>query len=134
MSRPIKEQDRFIYRPVYLSDLKAIVKLYREQLSDGRYSYHSEELTADFGIPLNVVEYNKKAIAYSAICLDEEQQAHITLVLDKTCADDAVATALEACSLHACRSSHLFMDEEEHFETDKIRHAIQTLTSWLNKC
>lgn len=134
MSRQTREQDQFIYRPVYLSDLKSIVKLYREQQPDGRYSYRGESLDADFGIPLNIVEYNKKTVAYSAICLDEKQQASIRLVLDKTCADEAVASTLEERSLYACRHAHLFMDEEEHFETDKIRHAIRTLTDWLNKC
>lgn len=134
MTIPMYEQDQLTYRPVYLSDLKAIVNLYREQAPDGRYQYRQQQVAEDFGIPLNVVEHNKKTIAYSAICLNAEQEAHIELVLDKELGNETIARELELHSLNACRHAHLFMDEGDHFEIDKIRHATKTLIDWLNKC
>ncbi|WP_316838610.1 hypothetical protein [Pedobacter gandavensis] len=127
----MKEQDpkcnHIEFRKVYLSDLNALIRLYKNQGQNQQSAVH--QLTANFGLPLSVALNNKEVIGFAFASFNELDELML--------------------STHTLSSRDAFIDQKLKAEAEITLHttftglkqdhtplkiAIEQLVSWLNTC
>ena len=121
------------FREVYLSDLNAIVQLYRKNQSLKKVgSAVKNKLAADFGLPIGVAEQDKKIVAYSVVNLTSSGEAVITVQADTDFETAGINEQLNSFSAHLRANKSL---QNNTVVSDRaVQHEIDRFIDWLNQC
>ena len=131
-------QHQIKFRPVYLSDLKPIRKVYwdhedHEAIPTNNFKAH-KEIGFDFGIPLNLAEQDGKVIAYSFLNLTKNQEVQLKVFVDKNYKEEDIKKSLEAYSKSGNTNVYIDGSPNQLSDVPGIGNAISTLVNWLNSC
>ncbi|WP_286927607.1 hypothetical protein [Flavobacterium sp. UBA4197] len=121
------------FREVYLSDLNAIVQLYRKNQSLKKVgSAVKNKLAADFGLPIGVAEQDKKIVAYSVVKLTSSGEAVITVQADTDFKTAGINEQLNSFSVHL--RSNKSLQNNTVVSERAVQQEIDRFIDWLNQC
>jgi hypothetical protein len=129
-------RDSMMFRPVYLSDLKPIKKVYWEHECGKGCTMQgtNEAIGMNFGIPLNLAEVDGKVIAYSFLNLTENAEPRLHVFVDKDYKEEEIQKSLEQYSSGGNTNAYIDGSPDQLSDIPGIENAIKTLVGWLNKC
>ncbi|WP_316823116.1 hypothetical protein [Pedobacter gandavensis] len=127
----MKEQEtnysQIQFRKVYLSDLNALIRLYKNQGQNQQPTVH--QLTENFGLPLSIALNGEEIIGFAFASinqLDELMLSTHTLSVADAFIDQKLKSQAEV-TLHTTFTGL----KQDH---TPLKIAIEQLVSWLNTC
>lgn len=137
MVTPANDQKDLKFREVYLSDLSPIISLYRKtevQHPHAAAAAAAGKLDTHFGLPLNVVEWNKKIVAYSFVSISETEQAEVKWRIDQEFKETSLETQLSDFAAKRYQATAENPARKNLSDPKSIRNSINRLVDWLNNC
>lgn len=127
----IKEVDEFKLENFYLSELSAVVSLYKQHIGKC-YSQDKDEmktcLTPQFGLPLAVIIKARQVIGYAAAIITPLNKIELNCIFYPEFQNEEFRVRLE---LKAKRNLMQIFGEDDQ-SLDKLKSAIERLVYWLN--
>jgi hypothetical protein len=134
MATPTNDQKDLNFRDVYLSDLSPIISLYRKTAVQHPHIAAADKLDVHFGLPLNVVEQNKKIVAYSFVSISETEQAEVRWRIDQEFKETSLETQLSDFAAKRYQAKAENQTGKDLSDPQSIRNSINRLVDWLNNC
>jgi hypothetical protein len=134
MAAQKNDSKEFKFRGVYLADLKPIKALYHGTECNDKKVIPGDQLTEQFGIPLNLVEWDKKVIAYSFVNIDTDTRPRIQLRIAKEFKSMNIAEQLTDFTMKHHEGAYGLSGGVAFSDTKSIENAIRTFVDWMNQC
>ena len=109
------------YHPVYLSGLRPLMRIYREQCS------RLDFLNTDFGLPLVQVSYHDEVVAFATAGISPAGVLSIRQFSKAGFDSEEIRTSLEQ---QATQELQLVLGAVQ--DTTRIQQQIERLVDWLN--
>ncbi|MBE9602318.1 hypothetical protein [Pedobacter sp. MC2016-24] len=122
------------FRGVYLGDLKSIKALYLGNESTKNQMICENELNEQFGIPLNVVEWNKRIIAYSFVNVDAQTKPRIQLRIAEEFSAMNIAAQLTDFTIRSHEGVYGLNGGDAFSDTKSVQNSIRSFVDWMNQC
>lgn len=122
------------FRGVYLADLKSIKAIYFGNESTKNQMICENELNEQFGIPLNVVEWNKRIIAYSFVNVDAQTKPRIQLRIADEFSAMNIAAQLTDFTIKSHKGVYGINGGDAFSDTKSMQNSIRSFVDWMNQC
>jgi|GEM_PF-3518770 len=121
------------YRKVYLSDLSAVLDIYKgtqTQTLDGEHPALIEKLTTQFGLPLAIAECGNELIGFTSAKMNDLEEIEFTSYYKYGIGQTQIQPNLEQMAINTFNSTF----NNGTGAGKKLKYAAQRLAEWLNKC
>ena len=122
------------FRGVYLTDLKSIKALYFGNENIENQAISEKELNEQFGIPLNVAEWNKRIIAYSFVNVDAQTKPRIQLRIAEEFSAMNIADQLTDFTIRSHEGVYGLNGGDAFSDTKSVQNSIRSFVDWMNQC
>lgn len=122
------------FRGVFLSDLKPIKALYIDSEHNTNDETSEHKLDEQFGIPLNLVEWNQKIIAYSFVYIDAETRPTIQLKIAKEFKSMNLDDQLTDFTMKSHEGAYGLNGGQAFSDTRGVQNSIRSFVDWMNQC
>ena len=134
MERQSSQLKDLKFREVCLSDLRSIMALYQENKSDNIHADSALELTEHFGLPLYLLEIEKRLIGYSFVTVNRYGQSEIHLQIDKEFEKKKIGEKLLQYTVQSRHEVFRLNDRPAFSDIAGIKRSVAALVRWLNLC
>lgn len=134
MAAQKNDPKEFKFRGVYLSDLKPIKALYIDSKHNANGEISEYKLDEQFGIPLNLVEWNKEIIAYSFVLIDTETKPRIKLKIAQEFKSMNLDDQLTDFTMKSHEGAYGLNGGQAFSDIRSIQNSIRSFVDWMNQC
>lgn len=133
MRRTAKTSNEACYRKVYLSDLSAVLEIYKRSQKNTvneEYPFQLEKLTAQFGLPIAIAECGDELIGFTSVKTNGPEEIQFTSYYKNGADQSEIHPDLEQLARNTFHSTF----NNGPGAGKRLMDASHRLINWLNKC